>query len=82
VSTNYLNRKIGDDRFNGMKVFKCLLDGQGQPFQAGGRYVVFDNGTLVSEAASLTEAERDFLVGKRTEGPRLEEYKGIDRRLR
>ena len=57
MSTNYLaSRRNGEDKFDGMKVFRLQRDHVGNLFADGMRYVLFDNGRLVGEYSTESAA--------------------------
>lgn len=78
-----LIRNRREHKWAGFKMFKCYYDGHGNHFKDGARYVVFDNGMLVAEELMANAAEKAFLEGKTVEGGvKLQDYLGIDTRLR
>jgi hypothetical protein len=80
---NYIRKNQGEHRWDGYKCFKCFRDHNGELFQGGAKYVVFDDGILVGAFSSQTEADLAFCSSApRDMTIRLSDYKGIDRRLR
>lgn len=84
MATNYIKTsRGGSDLWNGYKCFRVYHDGYGELFEGGARYVVFDEGRLVAEVSNPTDADRAFKLGAFIEnGVRLENYIGIDEKLR
>lgn len=78
-----LRNSKGSDRWNGYRCFRLYHDHAGELHPYGAKYVVFRNGYLVGEYTCQTDADLSFLQGNVDKGLiRLNEYLGIDERLR
>ncbi len=78
---DYLN--VHANRWEGMEIFLLPRDGHGEYFGQGNRYVCFDNGVLVGEFKTRTQAERGFLTKERVVGGvEKRDYQGIAENLR
>jgi hypothetical protein len=75
-----MNNFLDVSTYKGMKIFKVFKDQNGE-FLACPKYVAFRSGMLVGYYDSEVAATQGFLKGDRGEG-RLEDFQGIDARLR
>ena len=81
MSRDYLN--VHANRWEGMEIFNIPKDGYGIQFVGGSRYVCFDNGELVGEFTTRSQAEAGFLRKTRVpDGVRKRYYLGISENLR